>query len=71
MYLRECLNNKRTKDCTILCNIESDYILRFNTSLEDVAKIDILEENITELTNGIKAYSIPYEDSLKDIWSIE
>ena len=71
MYLIECLNNEKTKDCTIICNIESDYILQFNTSLEDVAKIDIMEENIVELTNGVKTYSIPYEDSLKDIWRIE
>ena len=71
MYLIECFNNEKTKDCTILCNIQSDYILQFSTSLEDVAKIDIMEENITELTNGIETYSIPYEDSLKDIWSIE
>lgn len=71
MYLIECLNNEKTKDCTIICNIESDYILQFNTSLEDVAKIDIMEENIVELTNGIKTYSIPYEDSLKAIWRIE
>lgn len=71
MYLIECFNNEKTKDCTILCNIQSDYILRFSTSLEDVAKIDIMEENITELTNGIETYSIPYEDSLKNIWRIE
>ena len=71
MYLIECFNNEKTKDCTILCNIQSDYILQFSTSLEDVAKIDIMEENITELTNGIETYSIPYEDSLKDIWGIE
>jgi len=71
MYLIECLNNEKTKDCTIICNIESDYILQFNTSLENVAKIDIIEENIIELTNGFKTYSIPYGDSLKDIWRIE
>lgn len=71
MYLIECLNNEKIKDCTIICNIESDYILRFNTSLEDVAKFDIIEENIVELTNGIETYSIPYADSLKNIWSIE
>lgn len=71
MYLIECLNNERTKNCTRLYNIESNYTLQFSTSLEDVAKIDIADESIIELTNGIETYSIPYEDSLKDIWGIE
>jgi len=36
-----------------------------------VAKIDIEDENIVELTNGIETYSILYEDSLKNVWRIE
>lgn len=71
MYLIECLNNEKTQDCTRLYNIESNYTLQFSTSLEDVAKIDIEDENIVELTNGVETYSIPYEDSLKNIWRIE
>ena len=71
MYLIECLNNDKTKDCTRLYNIESNYILQFSTSLEDVAKIDIEDDNIVELTNGKETYSIDYEDSLKNIWRIE
>ena len=71
MYLIECLNNERTKNCTKLYNKQSNYTLQFSSSLEDVAKIDIEDENIVELTNGVETYSIPYEDSLKPIWSIE
>lgn len=71
MYLIECFNNEKTKDCTRLYNIESNYTLQFSTSLEDVAKIDIEDENIVELTNGIETYTIQFEDSLKNIWRIE
>ena len=34
-------------------------------------EVDVEDENIVELTNGIETYSIPYEDSLKNIWRIE
>ena len=71
MYLIECLNNEKTKNCTKLYNKQLNYTLRFSSFLEDVAKIDIEDENIVELTNGVETYSIPYEDSLKDVWSIE
>lgn len=71
MYLIECLNNERTKNCTKLYNKQSNYTLQFSSYLEDVAKIDVEDENIVELTNGVETYSIPYEDSLKPVWSIE
>lgn len=69
MYLIECLNNEKTKDCTILYTPQ--YELKFSTSLEDVAKIDVEDDNVVELTNGIETYCVNYEDSLKSDWGIK
>ena len=71
MTLLECFNNERTKDCSIIVNYDNDYELVFSTSLEDVAIIEIPEDCIVELNNGIECYCIPYEDFLKNIWGIE
>ena len=71
MYLIECFNNERTKNCTSLYNKESDYTIRFSTSLEEVAVIEIEDDDVVELNNGVECYCIPYEDSLENVWSIE
>lgn len=70
MYLIECFNNERTKNCSALYNKESNYIIRFKTSLEDVAMTES-DDNLIELRNENECYCIPYLDSLKNVWSIE
>lgn len=70
MYLIECFNNERTKNCSALYNKESNYTIRFNTSLEEVAMTES-DDNLVELRNESECYCIPYEDSLKNIWGIE
>ena len=42
-----------------------------NKALEDVAKIDVEDDNIVELTNGVETYCVNYEDSLKSDWGIK
>ena len=70
MTLYECLHSAETKDCTIIVNYTGDYELKFSTFLDDVAQIDIAEEDIVELTNGIETYSINYRDAVTDRWGI-
>ena len=71
MYLIECLNNERIKECTKLINKRNKYKLEFSTPLEDVAMIHIEDDNIVELTNKKETYAINYYDSLEDDWGIE
>lgn len=71
MYLIECLNNERIKDCTKIINKRNNYKLEFSTPLEDVAMISIEDDNIVELTNKKETYAINYYDSLADDWTIE
>lgn len=48
MYLHECLNNERTKNCEIITNPNIPIYMDFNTSLENVAMIidDVMNEII-------------------------
>lgn len=71
MYLIECLNNEKTKDCNTLYNTRYNYRLKFSTSLEDVALLGPLENEEMELNNGHECYAIPYFDSIQNIWRIE
>lgn len=71
MYLIECLNNEKIKACNKIVNKDLNIKLEFSTPLEDVAMIEIKDDNIVELSNGKETYAINYEDSLKNIWSIE
>lgn len=71
MHLIECLNNEKIKDCTKIINRNTGVKLEFSTPLEDVAMIEIEDDNIVELSNGIETYAINYQDSLYDDWRIE
>ena len=71
MYLIECLNNERIKECTKIVNTRNCYTLEFSTPLEDVAMIQIPDDNIVELSNQKETYAVPYFDSLADDWTIE
>lgn len=69
MYLIECLNNEKTKNCSIIYNNKTE--LKFSTSLEDVALIEDKQGNSTELTNGLETYVLDYESCLLSDWGIK
>lgn len=71
MYLIECLNNERIKDCNKIINLDKGYTLQFSTPLEDVAMIEIIDDNIVELTNGKETFAVNYDESVLDKWGID
>ena len=60
MYLIECLNNERTKNCNTIYYIEGDFEnvipFHFETSLENVALLE--EENNVYLMSENKSYFV-------------
>lgn len=56
MYLYECLNNERTKNCEIIANPNIPIYMDFNTSLENVAMITDDATNEIILLSKDKCY---------------
>lgn len=70
MTLHDCLHCADTNECSIIVNYTNDYELKFSTSLDDVAMIEIAEDDTVELTNGKETYAINYRDAVVDHWGI-
>lgn len=71
MFLKECLNNEKSKDCTIIYNERYNYELKFSTTLDNVALINLTEDEEAELNNQHECYSIPYFHAIQNIWRIK
>ena len=71
MSLLECLNNERISICDTIINRDNGTVLKFSTPLEDVAMIEMPEDNLVQLTNGRESYSLNFENSLFEDWSVE
>lgn len=56
MYLHECLNNERTKYCSIISNSHIPVYMNFLTSLENVAIIEDKDTNEIILLSPERCY---------------
>lgn len=72
MYLIECLNNSKTKECnTLICNTSMLKMeFPFDTTLDEVAYLKD-QDGLILITGHNKNYLVTEEDALADIWDMK